>query len=146
MNKYISGFENWRKIYSSSTHEERKKIWICIETSDKIEIYLRQYEDWYLFQQYIDQNSLKINKIGLRYKSNIFYIDTVESDGVYLIRSVKGEFGGKTKQCFTVGLICGSIVKKTMVLTPELIEEQSYEDEVENCFKEAIVYHAKEKS
>jgi hypothetical protein len=146
MNKYIIGFENWRKIYSSSSHEDRKKIWVSITTSDNKELYLRKFEDWYSFQEYVNQNNLKIDKIGLRYKSNLISIDTLNSDGVYLIRSVKGQFGSKTKQCFTVGIINGDKVQKTMILTPELIEEQSYEDNIENCFEEAIIYHEQRKT
>jgi len=146
MNKYILGFENWRKIYSSSSHDDRKKVWISITTSDKQEIYLREFEDWYSFQEHIDTHKLSIIKIGLRYKSNFFSVDTMKCDGVYLVRSVKGQFGSKTKQCFTIGIVKDGKVQKTMVLTPELIEEQSYEDNVENCFEEAIVYHGQEKT
>lgn len=146
MSKYIFGYENWRKIYSSSSHEEKKQIWVSITTSDQKELYLRKFEDWYNFQDYIDSNNVTIEKIGLRYKSNLIAIDTLDCDGVYLIRSVKGQFGAKTKQCFTVGKINEGIVKKTMILTPELMEEQSYEDNIETCFEEAIVYHGKTKT
>lgn len=145
MSKYIFGYENWRKLYSSSSYEERKKIWVVITTSDQKEIYLRDFVDWYGFQDYINENNVKIEKIGLRYKSNLMTVDTLDCDGVYLIRSVKGQFGAKTKQCFTIGKINEGIVKKTMILTPELIEEQSYEDNIETCFEEAIVYHGKRK-
>lgn len=146
MSKYIFGYENWRKIYSSSSHEEKKQIWVSITTSDQKELYLRKFEDWYNFQEYIDSNNVTIEKIGLRYKSNLMTIDTLDCDGVYLIRSVKGQFGAKTKQCFTVGKINDGIIQKTMILTPELIEEQSYEDNIETCFEEAIVYHGKTKT
>lgn len=145
MSKYIFGYENWRKIYSSSSHEEKKQIWVSITTSDQKELYLRKFDDWYNFQDYIDSNNVTIEKIGLRYKSNLIAIDTLDCDGVYLIRSVMGQFGAKTKQCFTVGKINEGIVKKTMILTPELMEEQSYEDNIETCFEEAIVYHGKRK-
>ena len=143
---YIFGFENWRKIYSSSSHEERKKIWIAIKTSNGKEIYLRDFKDWYSFQTYVDKNNVDIEEIILRYKSNSIGIDISESDGVYLVRSAKGEFGSKTKQCFTIGKVIGSKAHKTMILTPELIEEQVYEDNIESCFEEAIVYHGKAKT
>lgn len=145
MNKYIVGFENWRKVYSSSSHDEKKKIWIFIKTSDDKEIYIRNIDDWYTFQEYVDNHQININEIGLRHKSNLISIDTSSSDSVYLIRSAKGEFGGVTKNCYTLGTIKGDNVKKTMFLTPELIEEQSYEDNIESCFQEAIVYHGKRK-
>lgn len=145
MSKYIFGYENWRNLYSSCSYEEKKNVWVVITTSDIKEIYLRNFTDWYYFQDYVDENKVTIDKIGLRYKSNLMTIDTSNCDGVYLIRSVKGQFGAKTKQCFTVGKIKDGIVKKTMILTPELIEEQSYEDKVETCFEEAIVYHGKRK-
>jgi len=145
MSKYIFGYENWRKWYSSLSHDEKRKIWVVITTSDEKEIYLRDYNDWYDFQEYVDENNVTIDKIGLRFRSNSITVDTPECDGVYLIRSVKGQFGGKTKQCFTIGKIKDCSVKKTMILTPELIEEQSYEDKIDTCFEEAIVYHGKRK-
>lgn len=144
MNKYIFGYENWKKIYSSSL-ENKKKTWIFLKTSDDKEIYLREYSDWLSIQEYIISNSVTIKSIGLRYKSNYIDVDTSSADGVYLIKSAKGEFGGKTKQCITIGRLFGNKVEKIMWLTPELIEEGSYTDDIEECFLEAVVYNDKEK-
>jgi hypothetical protein len=58
-----------------------------------------------------------------------------------MVRSVKGEFGGSTKNCYTTGYLKNNVVHKTMWITPELVEESSYVDDLDNCFEEAIIYH-----
>lgn len=146
MTRYIFGLENWKKVYKHSSHEEKRNIWIEIKTSDGKEIFLKSYSDWLDFSKYIEEKNVNIDSLILRYKSNLIAVDTTGSSGVYLVKSVKGEFGGTTKQCFTVGVIKDSTVHKTMILTPELLEEQVYEDNIESCFEEAIVYHGKAKT
>jgi hypothetical protein len=146
MSKYIFGYENWKKHYASLKHKDRKQIWIFIKTKDDREIYLRQYEDWLDFQKFVDENNLHIKSIGLKYKSNQIEIDTSDSDGVYLIKSVKGQFGGKSKQCYTTGIVRDGKIKKTMWITPELLEDHTYTDKIEDSFEEAIVYHEKQKN
>lgn len=146
MSKYIFGYENWKKHYASLKHKDRKQIWIFIKTKDNREIYLRQYEDWLDFQKFVDENNLHIKSIGLKYKSNQIEIDTSDSDGVYLIKSVKGQFGGKSKQCYTTGIVRDGKIKKTMWITPELLEDHTYTDKIEDSFEEAIVYHEKQKN
>lgn len=145
MTNYLYGLDNWKKYYSSVSSEERRKTWIFIHNDKDEEIYLKDYKDWLTMQDYVDSTNTKITKIGLRYKTNSITLDTAETDGVYLSKSLKGEFGGITRKCFTIGTVKGDKVDKSMWITPELIEEDSYEDKIENCFEEAIVYHGKRK-
>lgn len=146
ISKYIFGFNNWKKYYATLSYENKKKIWVFLNTSDGKQLFLRDYKDWLSIQEYIENNNLNILSIGLRFKSNSIEVDTTNTDGVYLIRSIKGEFGSSTKHCFTIGKVVGNNVEKTMWLTPELIEEGSHVDDKKECFTEAIVYHGKEKS
>lgn len=140
MTDYIIGYKNWQKEYLS--HPDNKRlIWIYIKLNNNIEIYLKQYEEWLSFNKYCKQNKVHIVEVGLRYRSNIIITNALDAEAVYVVRSVKGEFGGITKQCYTIGLLKEGVVHKTMWLTPELIEESSYEDELENCFSEALIYN-----
>jgi len=145
MSNYIFGFDNWKKFYLQNKQENKKKTWIFFQTSDDKEVYLKEYNEWLTIQDYIDKKSLKIISVGLRHKTNKIVVDTSIADAVYLVRSVKGEFGAVTRQCFTIGKINGNKVEKTMWLTPELIEESSYTDHIDACFPEAVVYNDKEK-
>jgi hypothetical protein len=49
--------------------------------------------------------------------------------------------GGTSRDCYTIGVINGDKAKKTMWLTPELIEDSSYEDDLNSCFEEALIYN-----
>lgn len=136
---YIFGIENWRKHYASC--EDTKKIWIVVETSDNVSAYLANYDQWLTFKEYCNKNNLKINSVGLQYRSNVVTTDTKSAEAVYVIRSVKGQMGGVSRDCYTIGVINGDKVKKTMWLTPELIEDSSYEDDLNSCFEEALIYN-----
>jgi hypothetical protein len=47
--------------------------------------------------------------------------------------------GENSKQTITIGKLYGTIVKKTMWITPELISELQSEDNIDDCFKEALI-------
>ena len=49
--------------------------------------------------------------------------------------------GGDSKHYYTVGIIKGDVVHKKMWIIPELIEEKSYEDDIDACFEEGIIYN-----
>jgi uncharacterized Fe-S cluster protein YjdI len=49
--------------------------------------------------------------------------------------------GENTRHSFTIGKIHGDKVKKQIWITPELIEDSSNEDGIEECFAEAVIYH-----
>jgi hypothetical protein len=57
-----------------------------------------------------------------------------------------GQMGGETKQYYTTGIIRNNKVEKKMWLTPELILQKEYEDEIEECFEEAIIYDQAKKN
>jgi hypothetical protein len=146
MNNFIYGYENWKSIYNNSPEEIQRQTWVYLKFSNQQEIYLKSYEDLKLVQDFVYTNKLNINAVGLRYKSHNIEIDTKNSEAVYIVRSAKGEFGGSTKNCYTVGTVNGDKVNKTMWITPELIEECSYIDDLDNCFEEAIIYHGTKKA
>lgn len=146
MNDLFFGLENWRKKYLSSSDKEQESIWIFVVLDNDQEIYINKYESWFNLKKHVEKNNLTLKYIGLKYRSNSIKEDVSSCDGVYLIKSVKGQLGGVSKQCFTIGKIKGNEVHKTMWLVPELIEEFSCIDPIEKCFEEAILHYEKTKT
>lgn len=140
MTNFIYGYDNWRKIYLQSP-ELKKNIWIFIKLNNDQDIYLSKYDHWFDLKKYILDKNYTVKELGLRYRSNQIVVNTEDCDGIYLVRSIKGEFGGRIKECYTIGKLKNNIVSKTMWLTPELIEESSFIDNIEECFEEAIIQY-----
>jgi hypothetical protein len=140
MTNLIFGYDSWAKKYSESTREKKYNIWIYAKLSNSKEIYLEEYKHWQDLKKYCYDNVLNIEIIGLRYRSHQIEKVVDCSEAVYVVRSVKGEFGATTKQCYTIGLLKDNKVEKTMWITPELVEESSFIDNKEDCFEEAFIY------
>lgn len=140
--KYIFGHDNWCKAYAKDSN--RRRVWIYFKTSEGTEVYLSEYEQWLTVQDYLDKYNITIKEIGLQYRSHRVSEQCSNKDGIYVVRSVKGELQGNTKHCYTIGIVKGSDVYKTMWLTPALVEESKVVDSIEDCFEEAIVYNDKE--
>lgn len=141
--KYIVGHENWTKAYTDD--HDRDRIWVYFRTSNDKEIHLQEYEHWLTVQEYLNNNNLTIVQLGLRYRSHLIKQDTSTSKAVYVVRSVKGEMYGVTKECYTIGLMDDyGKMHKTMWMTPALVEEMKTIDSIDDCFEEAIVYNVRQ--
>ena len=137
MSKFITSHEQWLAEY----HKDKYKIWIRATLSNNIEYYLPDHNKWIELKSLCEKDKLKVSKLGLQYRSHFVEVDTSDTDGVYLVRSLIGRMGENSKQAITIGKVYGNIVKKTMWVTPELIEDLSDEDPVENCFSEALIIY-----
>lgn len=135
---FITSHEQWLEEY----RKDKYKIWIRATLSNNIEYYLPDHNKWIELKSFCEKNKLKVNKLGLQYRSHFVEVDTSDTDGVYLIRSLIGRMGENSKQSITIGKVHGNVVKKTMWVTPELVEDLSDEDPIENCFEEAIIYNS----
>lgn len=142
MNNFITSHSGWLVEY----HKDKYKIWIRATLSNNIEYYLPDHNKWIDLKDLCDNNKLKVNKLGLQYRSHFVEVDTSDADGVYLIRSLIGRMGENSKQSITIGKVYGNTVKKTMWVTPELVEDLSDEDPIENCFMEALILYGKEEN
>jgi hypothetical protein len=131
----ITSHDQWLKEY----RKDKYKVWIRATLSDSTEYYLPNHESWVELKPICENNKLNIIKIGLQYRSNFIEVDTADTDGVYLIKSIIGMMGENSKQTITIGKLYGTIVKKTMWITPELISELQSEDNIDDCFKEALI-------
>jgi hypothetical protein len=129
MKTFITSYKDWLEEYK----KDKYKTWIRAILSNDLEIYLSDYLDWFDIKTYCKE-------IGLQYRSHSIEVDTVDSDGVYLTQSIIGSFGQSTRQTFTIGTLHNNIVKKTIWVIPELIKELDDEDNVEDCFEEALIY------
>ncbi len=141
---YIFEEEGW-KIYYKNNPKHRKTIWIYVKFSNGSTVFLKDIKEWLTIQDYCRKKNLNVYSIGLQYKSHRETIDCSQSDGAYVVTSIRGQYGGETKQCFTLGKIQGDIVIKELWSTPELMREDHYEDSVDTCFREALVYNEKAK-
>ncbi len=134
---FITSHEQWLEEY----RKDKYKIWIRATLSNNIEYYLPDHNKWIELKSFCEKNKLKVNKLGLQYRSHFVEVDTSDTDGVYLVRSLIGRMGENSKQSITIGKVYGNVVKKTMWVTPELVEDLSDEDPVENCFSEALIIY-----
>jgi hypothetical protein len=136
MKNFITSYKDWLEEYK----KDKYNTWIRAILSNDLEIYLIDYSDWFELKIYCQENKLSIKKVGLQYRSHSIEVDTLDSDGVYLTRSIIGSFGQSTRQTFTIGMLHDNIVKKTIWVIPELIKELEDEDNVADCFEEALIY------
>ena len=52
-----------------------------------------------------------------------------------------GQMGAQNKKYYTTGILKNGIVYKKMWLIPELVVEKELEDDIEDCFEEALIYN-----
>ena len=136
----IEGVKNWKNYYKTSGI--RRNTWIVVSTDDK-DLYLENHKDWINIKDYIGKTRIKA--IGLQYRSHrIEAANDPKAEGLYVVPSAKGEYGGNTKQCYTIGVIHGDKVDKCMWIIPELVPDDKYIDELKRCFPEAIVLNDEE--
>lgn len=142
MYNFITSYEEWREIYKKAKYN----IWYHISISNDKKIYLRNYEEWFDLKEYCEQNKLNVLNIQIRYRSHVIEIDTSNSDGVYLVKSLLSKFSGEVKNTITVGLLQDKSVEKTVWLLPELIEHRQEIDPISRCFEKCIIHHERKKT
>lgn len=135
--------EKWLKQYRTN----KKAVWIRCKLTNGEEFNYDKFEGWRAIKDKCDKENLFLSELYLQYRSHKATIDISQDvDGVYLIRSLLGAIGSDSKEYYTVGLVKGDSVSKKMWITPELVLDKEYEDEVENCFEEAIIYDKTKKN
>jgi hypothetical protein len=142
MKQFIHTHNDWLIEYK----KDKTLTWFKVTLSDKLDYYFSNYSDWADIKRICESNKLNVISIGLQYKSNSCNVDTIDADGVYLVRSALGAMGEVTKQTITIGKLYNKIVYKTMWVVPELVEQLNDHDVIENCFEEAIIYNDKQKT
>ena len=125
--------------------DDKTSVWTKLTLSDGTDVFFNDYKIWRSLKKHCQEKSLFVEDFRLQFRSHEIKIDVTDIDGLYFIRSVLGQMGGDTKNYYTVGTIKSGVVQKKMWLIPELIEEKSYEDDIESCFEEGIIYDEREK-
>ena len=139
---YIFGQKGFTQAYRKMSDKERASTtWIIVHTSDKKDIYLKEYDQWLTINDYCKKSGVYIDSISLRWRTHTETVDTSDCEGIYLIKTARGSMGGETKDYFTIGKIIGDTVYRTMWSIPELIADIKFEDKLENCIQKAIVRH-----
>jgi uncharacterized protein (DUF2164 family) len=128
--------QNWLKDY----RRNKEATWIRCKLTNDEEINCENFSEWIDLKSKCEKENLFFKKFILQYRSHQEEVDVKDIDALYLIRSIKGRMGGEDQHSYTVGTIKDNKVDKKMWLIPELIVDIEYEDKVENCFEEAIIY------
>lgn len=138
----LVGKKAWSKEYHKGKY---KNIWIVLKI-DGEEFFLEEFEDYLSLKERLKSQNSLIEYIGLQYKSHLVYQKSEDADGVYLIKSVKGHMSGESIDTYTTGVVKGNKVKKKMWSIPALVPEGEYEDNIDECFEEAIILNEKRKT
>lgn len=136
---YIIEDSGWQREYQKT--EKQKLIWIRIVFSDDRVIFLDEFKKWLTIKDYCKKEAITVKEVSIQYATHRVTERVDDCDGVYVIRSLKGEFGQKAKNCYTIGKVFGNKIHKKTWLVPELMFDFSSVDDIENSFAEAIVYH-----
>lgn len=134
--------QKWAEFYRSDP-SNTKRIFIKAMTSDGKHFFCKVYDEWFDVKKHCEENSVFIQDLHLQFRTQRCIIDVTDADAVYVIRSVLGALGQDTKHYFTVGILKDGKMRKSMYVVPELIKEQEYEDTLDNCFDEALIYNEK---
>ena len=141
---YIFEEEGWKKAYQK--HSNRKIIWIYIKFSNDSTVFLDEYEDWLTVDEYCKKNTLTIKEVGLQYRTNRVTENTSDWSGIYLVRSIKADFGLKPKHCYTVGKVIDDKIEKSTWIVPELTLAFNSVDTIAESFEKAIINNEKKQT
>lgn len=143
--KYLHGIDEWRRFNRESGEEiVRETVFVVVKTN-KDTIYIPEYKDWLQITPYLKSIGCEIHAVGLQWKTHLVEFDITDADGVYIAQTLRGEMGGKTRKCMSVGIIYGDTMQKQLYVVPELIKDVEYEERIDNCLEEALYFHEKKK-
>jgi hypothetical protein len=129
----------WLEKYRTN----KDAIWIRGVLTNGEEFYHDTFDAWLSVKDKCQNEGLFVNELSLQYRSHKVDIDLSDAEAVYLIRSVMGKFGGKSKDYYTTGTLKNGKVYKNMWVLPELVVEKELIDDIEECFEEALLYDPK---
>jgi len=132
--------QDWLKAYRTDKQATWVKCKLCIGEY----VYINDFSNqWTALKKRCEEEDIYIKELSLQFRSHEVKLDISDVDGIYLIRSIKGQFNGESKHYFTFGRIFGDQVFKQLWLVPELILENTSDETIEQCFEEAIIYDQK---
>lgn len=129
--------DKWLEAYRTN----KSAIWIRCSLSNGEDLFYDKFDGWLVLKEKCEKEKLFLNTLSLQFRSNKLDLDIKNCDAIYLIRSVMGQIGSDTRNYYTVGKVRGTKVSKQMILVPELIVDKEFEEDVSECFSEAIIYN-----
>lgn len=126
----------WKKAF----FQNKRATWIIITLKNDKEFYITNTDQWTEMKEYCEKHNTFVDKLSIQFKSHRERIDIKDVDGLYFAKSIIGILGAESKNTITIGKVKDGKIHKTMWLVPELIIEKEYEDDIENCFQETIIY------
>jgi hypothetical protein len=93
---------------------------------------------WFELVKYVNDKSLKVNKVSIKFRSNEVHIDVpTDSKWLYFSRAVGKEWGSDNNDAFiVVGIQCtDSIINKTWYKIPELIIHKTTSHTIESLLE-----------
>jgi len=144
--KALIGHKAWQDKYRSLPEPERRNTWILLFPDSGPTMYIQNFKDWPEVILDLKKQNVKLNKIGLQYRSHTVEHEVKNSDGVYIAQTVKGSTGGVTIHCFSLGFVKDNIVYRTLYTTPDLTPDLQLEDNVDEVIQEALLIYDKEKN
>tara|TARA_Y100001938_G_scaffold146348_1_gene225032 strand:- start:348 stop:776 length:429 start_codon:yes stop_codon:yes gene_type:complete len=123
----------------------KQAVWIKVKLVSGQEFFFDDYKQWKSIKTLCDQTGDFVSNLHLQFRSHEIIIDIENAEAIYFIRSIMGQMGGDSKHYYTVGVLRDNVVSKKMYIIPELIEEKSYEDDIDSCFPEGIIYNVQKK-
>lgn len=129
--------DKWIESYSKN----KSAIWIRCTLSNGEELFYDKFDGWLKLKDKCEKEKIFFNTLSLQFKSHKLDLDVKDCDAIYLIRSILGQIGSDTRNYYTIGKVRGDKVSKQMILVPELIVDKEFEENVSECFSEAIIYN-----
>ena len=133
--------QEWLSRYRSN----KDAIWIKCKLTDDRQFYHDDFKGWLQIKDICDTDGVFVKELKLSFRSHEISVDLDDAEAVYLIKSVMGQIGADTKHYYTTGVLKEGIVYKQMWLIPELVIDKEFEENIEECFRQAVIYNDQEK-
>lgn len=133
--------EKWKEFYASD-RSNTAHTFVKIMTSDGKHFFfaVKDFSTWYEIKKYCEDSSLSVSELEFQFRSNLVPIDVSGYDALYLVRAALGSPGMATKLFVTVGILKNGKFVKYKYLWPELILDHESEEDISDCFQEALLY------
>ena len=104
-----------------------------------------EFSAWIRLKKYIYENKLKIEKIYIRFRSNILYVFDEDCDGYFFSMGIIGMMSSAENLNFYIlGILKDNIVKIKKIKIPELLIFDEEERDISNCTEQQIILNTKE--
>lgn len=134
--------QDWISKYRTN----KDAVWIKCKLTDGRQFYHDEFGGWIDIKKICDNEGVFVDELKLSFRSHEVTVDLEGADAIYLIKSAMGQIGAETKHYYTTGVVKSGIVYKQMWLIPELVIDKEFEEGIEECFEQAVIYNEQKKT